>query len=503
MSEQRLKIAVFIDFDNIEIGVKNTLNAQFDIGVVLEALKERGDVVSKTAYGDWTRAGDYSRSLTQHATKLVQRNLTPGGDKNGADINLALDALEMAFTHTHISGYVIVGGDSDFISLVEKLKQYDKQIFVVGGRSFTSQVMQRNCHEFIAYENLIGGRGRGDRGARGPAGPVGSQAPIEQVMPLMRRALKMLSDREVTPQLGLLKSTLLQLDSTFSERTYGVSSFRDFAEKLATAGFVSLRESGRNILVELKEDGHHPPREQEPRAQEPRPPQQDFRRGPDRPASPEGAVEGAPVAPLPGGEPPKMVEAIAEVRRLFQSAQNPPRWPMYVRQVKQFLRGVDPTFDERKFGFNSLNDLLRGCQKDGLFRMERDRQGVVRFFQGNVLKGVEVSRSSGIDAADIAAAERLAAQAEAEMAAQEAREREAEVVEGAVVRETEASEVVDAEEATSEPPAAEPEAPAAKPSRKRAAAPKAAKTAKAAKEPRERKAAKPRAAKKKTVAAEA
>ena len=168
----------------------------------------------------------------------MQRNLTPGGDKNGADINLALDALEMAFTHTHISGYVIVGGDSDFISLVEKLKQYDKQIFVVGGRSFTSQVMQRNCHEFIAYENLIGGRGRGDRGARGPAGPVGSQAPIEQVMPLMRRALKMLTDREVTPQLGLLKSTLLQLDSTFSERTYGVSSFRDFAEKLATAGFV-------------------------------------------------------------------------------------------------------------------------------------------------------------------------------------------------------------------------------------------------------------------------
>ena len=82
MPDIRLKIAVFIDFDNIEIGVKNTLNAQFDIGVVLEALKERGDVVSKTAYGDWTRAGDYSRSLTQHATKLVQRNLTPGGDKN-------------------------------------------------------------------------------------------------------------------------------------------------------------------------------------------------------------------------------------------------------------------------------------------------------------------------------------------------------------------------------------------------------------------------------------
>src|SRR5688572_5222988 len=212
MADTRLKIAVFIDFDNIEIGVKNTLNAQFDIGVVLEALKERGDVVSKTAYGDWTRAGDYSRSLTQHATKLVQRNLTPGGDKNGADINLALDALEMAFTHPHISAYVIVGGDSDFISLVEKLKQYDKTIFVVGGRSFTSQVMQRNCHEFIAYENLVGSRRFHDRGQRSVPAAVG-QATLEQVVPLVRRALKVLADREVTPQLGLLKSTLLQLDS--------------------------------------------------------------------------------------------------------------------------------------------------------------------------------------------------------------------------------------------------------------------------------------------------
>src|SRR5262245_64764468 len=111
--------------------------------------------------------------------------------------------------------------------------------------------MQRNCNEFVAYENLIGGR-RGDRSGRGPSGPMGSQG-IEQVVPLVRRALKVLSDREVTPQLGLLKSTLLQLDSTFSERTYGSSSFRDFAEKLAAAGHVTLREHGRNVLVEQRD----------------------------------------------------------------------------------------------------------------------------------------------------------------------------------------------------------------------------------------------------------
>src|SRR3989449_6797976 len=153
--QDRLNIAVFIDFDNIEIGVKTTLGHQFDVGTILDAIKERGEVVTKIAYADWTRAGEYSRSLTQHAIRLVQRNLTPGGDKNGADINLALDALEMAFTHPHINAYVIVGGDSDFLSLVEKLKQYDKKVFVVGGRAFTSIILQRNCHEFIAYENLV------------------------------------------------------------------------------------------------------------------------------------------------------------------------------------------------------------------------------------------------------------------------------------------------------------------------------------------------------------
>ena len=366
----RLKIAVFIDFDNIEIGVKSTLGVQFDIGVVLEALKERGDVVSKIAYGDWTRAGDYSRSLTQHATKLVQRNLTPGGDKNGADINLALDALEMAFTHSHINAYVVVGGDSDFISLVEKLKQYDKQIFVVGGRAFTSLVMQRNCHEFIAYENLVGSRRFQDRSQGGQRSAPASTTPpasLDQVVPLVRRALKVLADREVTPQLGLLKSTLLQLDSTFSERTYGAGSFRDFAQKLAAAGHVTLREAGRNVLVELSDSlpVSSPVTEE----------------APSRPAPSPVAADAAPHG---RGTVGRAADGVREIRRLLQNAQRPPRWPMYVRQLKQYIRAVDATFDERKFGFETLGDLMRACQRDGLLRIERDRQGGMRIFPGNI-----------------------------------------------------------------------------------------------------------------------
>ena len=508
MADTRLKIAVFIDFDNIEIGVKSTLNTQFDIGLVLEALRERGDVVSKIAYGDWTRAGDYSRSLTQHATKLVQRNLTPGGDKNGADINLALDALEMAFTHPHINAYVIVGGDSDFISLVEKLKQYDKQIFVVGGRSFTSVVMQRNCHEFVAYENLLGGSRRGstDRGGR-PSATVG-QASIEQAMPLMRRALKVLSDREVSPQLGLLKSTLLQLDSTFSERTYGVSSFRDFAQKLAAAGYVTVKEAGRNVLVELSDTAPSPAAEEaRPLRQEEAPrPQEQRREREERGPREDRPPQGGPATEV------RAADAVREVRRLFQSAQNPPRWPMYIRQAKQFMRNVDSSFDERKFGFPSLVDLLRACQRDGLFRMERDRQGVIRLFPGNIMQSVEDMPTPaqaatpgaprpwrpGDDIPDIHERDRLDEPEPVSRASSE-------VVEGDVVQEMQTPQVVDGEQATESSEAADAvpagdEAPKKGRARSRKTAAekpaRAAKQPRAAKEPKPKATAKPRARKK-------
>ena len=462
MADTRLKIAVFIDFDNIEIGVKSTLGVQFDIGVVLEALKERGDVVSKIAYGDWTRAGDYSRSLTQHATKLVQRNLTPGGDKNGADINLALDALEMAFTHGHINAYVIVGGDSDFISLVEKLKQYDKQIFVVGGRAFTSVVMQRNCHEFIAYENLTGSRRFQDRGQKS-APSTTQQAPLDQVLPLVRRALKVLTDREVTPQLGLLKSTLLQLDSTFSERTYGAGSFRDFAQKLSAAGHVVLRESGRNVLVELSDAV--------PVGSSATSSGQAYSTGSGQ-AGEDGRQQSSaePIAresaSATNGTGARAADGIREVRRLIQTAPRAPRWPMYIRQLKQFLRGVDAAFDERKYGFETLGDLMRACQRDGLLRIERDRQGGMRIFPGTVTPAAESGEPAvNAERPDTDAVAEPVESFESGWVQHVEPSSEAEVVEGSVLQEIEVPAVVDAEEAP---------APAERPSRRRPRAAKAA-----------------------------
>ncbi|MDP3719433.1 MAG: NYN domain-containing protein [Acidobacteriota bacterium] len=415
MSDQRLKIAVFIDFDNVEIGVKTTLGLPFDIGAVLEAIKERGEIITKVAYGDWKRSGDYGRAMAQHAVRLVQRVPTPGGDKNGADINLALDALEMAFTHSHINAFVIVGGDSDFITLVEKLKQYDRKVFVVGGRAFTSQVMQKNCTEFIAYENVVPDRRpsqpRPERGSgeRQPRQQGSGTQPIEQSVALVKRALKVLADREVSPQLGLLKSTLLQLDSSFSERDYGVGSFRDFADKLAKQGIVTLKHQGRSTLVELNEgdasvvetaaaapmivltdvssETISASREAGRRAA------RELLEQPDPGPGAADLDDEKETRPAPT-EPASLGDGVALVRRLLAEAATPPRWPMYPRQFKQFLKAAQPDFDERRYG--SIADLMRACQKDGILRLERDRQGGLRVFANGATARATVPHGWGL-----------------------------------------------------------------------------------------------------------
>jgi len=325
--------------------------------------------------------------------------MTPGGDKNGADITMALDALEMAFTHDHINAFVIVGGDSDFISLVEKLKQYGRRVIVVGGRQFTSLTMQRNCHEFIAYENLVGvqtsHRRQPDRGGRQAPATSGG-APIANALPLVLRALKVLSEREVTPQLGLLKSTLLQLDSTFSEREYGASSFRDFMEKVAQTGAVELKHAGRSMLVEaLPGAGEAAVAAAPPAVQAetsapvaaPVPSVEGNGIPADVEADTEDDDETLPPSPM------SMQDGIKAVQQAFHNAAASIRWPMYVRQARQFLRQAIDGFDERKYGFASVVDLLRAAGKEGVFRIERDRQGAVRVFPGTNL----VPKSASMD----------------------------------------------------------------------------------------------------------
>jgi uncharacterized LabA/DUF88 family protein len=392
VNEEKLKIAVFIDFDNIQIGVRSTLSRDFDLALVLEALKERGEVVTKIAYGNWKRAGELTRTLTHNAVLMVQRDLTPRGDKNGADINLALDALEMAINHPHINAFVVVGGDSDFIALVEKLKQYNKAVFVVGGRSFTSSVLQRNCREFLAYENLVEATTTPDR-RRDEAMRRREVYPLQRAVPLVYRGLKVLAEREVQAQLGLLKSTLIQLDSTFNERDFGASSFRGFMQKMSDAGLVSMRQQGNSYVVE--------PLDREPvSALEPPSAEGGGEPGAENAADPEpapamdayagendGESVSAPLsAPAPPPPPPPPVasrppeEALELLQRVLAPLRGTNPRPLYLRNVKQLLRAEAPSFDEQQHGFASLVDLLRAGQSQNWLRLQRDRRGALRVF---------------------------------------------------------------------------------------------------------------------------
>jgi uncharacterized protein (TIGR00288 family) len=286
--DKHLKIAVFIDFDNIEIGVKSTLQREFDVSVVLEALKERGEIITKIAYANWGKLENSTRQLSEYAVQMVQRDPSPRGDKNGADINLALDALELAFTHDHINAFCIVSGDSDFIALVNKLKQYDKTVFVIGGKAFTSTILQKNCHEFISYESLLedsrssrpvhqprsqqeqapqqqqeragGGQHSQQREPRPPREQPQRRPVLDlhQAMPLVERALQVLERREVRPQLGLLKSTMLQLDSSFSERAFGAGSFTDFIERLRKSDLIQVTGGEGRYMIQRKRNGAVP-----------------------------------------------------------------------------------------------------------------------------------------------------------------------------------------------------------------------------------------------------
>ncbi len=345
--EQKLKIAVFIDFDNIEIGVKSTLHREFDVAAVLDALKERGEIVTKFAYANWGRQESATRALSEHAVQMVQRDPSPRGDKNGADINLALDALEMAFTHDHINAFAIVSGDSDFIALVNKLKQYDKRIFVVGGRAFTSTILQKNCHEFVAYESLIdeprskpAPQQQERQHERQPDRPPQQQqqrqpqkrTPLDlaQAMPLVERALGVLERREVRPQLGLLKSTMLQLDSTFNEKAYGASSFTDFVEKLQKADFVEVTGGEGRYMIRMKGGGV-----------------------PEKPtAKPEQAIP--------------LLRDVLETHRL--DVDN----GATADELAEWVKADAPNFDWTQYGFQEFTELLNYAQDKGLTRIMAD-----------------------------------------------------------------------------------------------------------------------------------
>lgn len=217
------RIALFIDFDN----------GQLDISRILDGLRERGIIILRKAYGDWGKFAQHRKNLAEHGVELVERpTIHAGGDKNGADIQLAVDALEACLTNQFIDVFAIVSGDSDFLPLILRLQNYNKKVVIVGMRKTTSSVVMKNCNEYLAYENL--GRAPMTASTHGGA-EAGSHSASESdpkdikvAFALMSRAIGLLEDEDKTVDSALLKQKMLQLSPTFDEKTFGFGQFKAF-----------------------------------------------------------------------------------------------------------------------------------------------------------------------------------------------------------------------------------------------------------------------------------
>jgi len=150
-----LSIAIFCDFENVALGVRDANYETFDIGLVLARLLDKGNIVVKKAYADWDRYKSHKKGLHEAAFELVEIPHVSYSGKNSADIRLVVDALDLCYTKEHIDMFVIVSGDSDFSPLVSKLRENNKKVIGLGVKSSTSDLLIDNCDEFIYYDDLV------------------------------------------------------------------------------------------------------------------------------------------------------------------------------------------------------------------------------------------------------------------------------------------------------------------------------------------------------------
>ena len=246
--EQRL--ALFIDFENIAIGVRDAHYRKFDINLVIERLLEKGKLLSKRAYADWSRYADYKRSFHEAAIELIEVPQKSIGGKNSADIRLVVDAMDMSFQKEHITCFVVASGDSDFSPLVSKLKENNKYVIGLGVKNSTSDLLIENCDEFIFYEDLV-------RGQQQPALPniAGVPEKLQEAFGLLVDSVLALQRENKDILWGsMVKETMKRKKPSFNETYYGFRTFSHLLEDAQRRGIVVLRrdqKSGSYIVEDL------------------------------------------------------------------------------------------------------------------------------------------------------------------------------------------------------------------------------------------------------------
>ncbi|MEV0155168.1 NYN domain-containing protein [Micromonospora sp. NPDC050686] len=257
--DQEDRIALFLDYENLALGARDHLGgAAFDLRPIADALAERGRVVVRRAYADWSYFDEDRRMLTRSHVELIEIPQRMGASrKNAADIKMAVDAIELAFERDYISTFVIGTGDSDFTPLVHKLRELNKRVIGVGVEKSTSALLPPACDEFLYYDRLEGveippARERRARPARGaqqlerePEAPAAEEPArdVDSLAVLVAQTVAGLqgsSGGEVTA--STLKRTLRRKDPTFSESDYGFRTFGELLRHLAGRNVVELGE---------------------------------------------------------------------------------------------------------------------------------------------------------------------------------------------------------------------------------------------------------------------
>jgi uncharacterized LabA/DUF88 family protein len=250
-SQEEQRIALFIDFENIAIGVRDAHYRKFDINLVLERLVEKGKILSKRAYADWGRYSEYRRSFHEAAIELIEVPQKSVGGKNSADIRLVVDAMDMSFQKEHIDCFCIASGDSDFSPLVSKLKENDKYVIGLGVKNSTSELLIDNCDEFIFYEDLVR---RQEAPAVVVATPGLSAKQQEAFQILVDSVIALQRENKESLWGSMVKETMKRKKPSFNESYYGFRSFSHLLEDAQKRGIVTLRrdqKSGSYVVADL------------------------------------------------------------------------------------------------------------------------------------------------------------------------------------------------------------------------------------------------------------
>ncbi len=256
-------MAVFCDFENVALGVRDVKIASFDIRKVLERLLLKGNIVVKKAYCNWERYQDYKRPMHEAAFELIEIPHVRQSGKNSADIRMVVDALDLCYTKEHVDTFVIISGDSDFSPLVAKLRENNKSVIGCGVKHSTSDLLISGCDEFIYYDDLVRGEGRAksarkEKVARTStkAAPGGDDRRQEGIELMMETAEDLFAERDAEEKVwgSMVKQAIKRRKPGFNESYYGFKSFGNLLEEARERKLIDLEfdaKSGGYIITRI------------------------------------------------------------------------------------------------------------------------------------------------------------------------------------------------------------------------------------------------------------